>query len=211
MASLLSSFSTPISTPSRNPLFLFPTKTSILTPPLLPRKILSPPLRVATPPTQQPLSQSQSLSDEEVDIHDNEENSPSKFTWRDHWYPVSLVEDLNPSVPTPFQLLNRDLVLWFDPSLSQWVAFDDKCPHRLAPLSVSSILLVLFLDISRVRDQCMHASTNVKNQFPEHLQFFPFFFSKFKYESGLSHIWKKRKMVKPKNREGFGSSLEMSF
>ncbi|KAI5666434.1 hypothetical protein M9H77_16287 [Catharanthus roseus] len=33
------------------------------------------------------------------------------------------------------QLLNRDLVLWFDRSNSQWVAFDDKCPHRLAPLS----------------------------------------------------------------------------
>ncbi|KAF7120415.1 hypothetical protein RHSIM_Rhsim13G0101100 [Rhododendron simsii] len=143
MASVLLSTpppATPISTPSRNPLFVFPTKTSILTPP--PRKILSP-LRVAAPPTQQPHSQSQSVSDgvgeEVVEIQDNEENSPSKFTWRDHWYPVSLIEDLNPGIPTPFQLLNRDLVLWFDPSQSQWVAFDDKCPHRLAPLSEGRI------------------------------------------------------------------------
>ncbi|KAG5515610.1 hypothetical protein RHGRI_036601 [Rhododendron griersonianum] len=144
MASVLLSTpppATPISTPLRNPLFLFPTKTSILTP--LPRKILSP-LRVAAPQTQHPHSQSQSVSDgveeeEEVEIQDNQENSPSKFTWRDHWYPVSLVQDLNPGIPTPFQLLNRDLVLWFDPSQSQWVSFDDKCPHRLAPLSEGRI------------------------------------------------------------------------
>ena len=28
-------------------------------------------------------------------------------------------------------------MLWFDNSSSQWVALDDKCPHRLAPLSVT--------------------------------------------------------------------------
>jgi pheophorbide a oxygenase len=59
-----------------------------------------------------------------------------RFSWRDHWYPVSLVEDLDPSRPTPFQLLNRDLVIWKDPKSGEWVALDDKCPHRLAPLSV---------------------------------------------------------------------------
>ena len=67
----------------------------------------------------------------------SDESSSSKFTWRDHWYPVSLIEDLNPLLPTPFQLLGREIVLWYDKSISQWVAFDDKCPHRLAPLSVS--------------------------------------------------------------------------
>jgi nitrite reductase/ring-hydroxylating ferredoxin subunit len=61
--------------------------------------------------------------------------------WRDHWYPVSLVEDLDPRVPTPFQLLNRDLVIWKDPKAGEWVALDDRCPHRLAPLSVRSRLL----------------------------------------------------------------------
>ncbi|CAK9176093.1 unnamed protein product [Ilex paraguariensis] len=66
-------------------------------------------------------------------------SSSSKFSWRDHWYPVSLIEDLDPARPTPFQLLNRDLVLWLDKSTSQWVAFDDKCPHRLAPLSEGRI------------------------------------------------------------------------
>ena len=28
-------------------------------------------------------------------------------------------------------------MLWFDKSSSEWVAFEDKCPHRLAPLSVT--------------------------------------------------------------------------
>lgn len=57
-----------------------------------------------------------------------------KFVWKDHWYPVSLIEDLDPSVPTPFQLLGRELVVWKDPQ-GQWRVFLDKCPHRLAPLS----------------------------------------------------------------------------
>ncbi|KAI5075266.1 hypothetical protein GOP47_0009342 [Adiantum capillus-veneris] len=61
-----------------------------------------------------------------------------KFVWKDHWYPVSLIEDLDPSVPTPFQLLGIDLVLWCDRE-GNWKAFLDKCPHRLAPLSEGRI------------------------------------------------------------------------
>ncbi|KAK1266669.1 hypothetical protein QJS04_geneDACA000259 [Acorus gramineus] len=62
-------------------------------------------------------------------------SSDVPFSWRDHWYPVSLIEDLDRDRPTPFQLLGRDIVLWFDSAASKWVAFDDRCPHRLAPLS----------------------------------------------------------------------------
>ncbi|XP_057852992.2 pheophorbide a oxygenase, chloroplastic isoform X2 [Cryptomeria japonica] len=62
------------------------------------------------------------------------EEHTDKFTWKDHWYPVSLVEDLDPKIPTPFQLLGREIVLWQD-TQGNWRAFDDKCPHRLAPLS----------------------------------------------------------------------------
>ncbi|CAN6487421.1 unnamed protein product [Victoria cruziana] len=57
-----------------------------------------------------------------------------KFSWRDHWYPVSLIEDLDSRIPTPFQLLGREIVIWKDRE-GNWVAFEDKCPHRLAPLS----------------------------------------------------------------------------
>eukprot|EP00271_Cylindrocystis_brebissonii_P020544 TRINITY_DN684_c0_g1_i1.p1 TRINITY_DN684_c0_g1~~TRINITY_DN684_c0_g1_i1.p1 ORF type:complete len:600 (-),score=63.64 TRINITY_DN684_c0_g1_i1:1578-3377(-) len=59
---------------------------------------------------------------------------PEKFVWEHNWYPVALLEDLDGSRPTSFQLLGIDLVLWKDPSGS-WRAFKDLCPHRLAPLS----------------------------------------------------------------------------
>lgn len=142
--------------PSTNPLRTFlspprPTKT------LTRRRTFLPPLSVSAPPTtttsssQQQQQEGQFQSDKsEIEIdrkfEDNEEeeegessSSSSKFSWRDHWYPVSLIEDLDIDRPTPFQLLNRDLVLWFDRSKSEWAAFDDKCPHRLAPLSVKII------------------------------------------------------------------------
>lgn len=99
------------------------------------------PLRVAAPPT--PPSTVDSEKSEVVDSDDVEvdesgnESSSTPFSWRDNWYPVSLIEDLDPALPTPFQLLGRDIVLWFDKSSGEWVAFDDRCPHRLAPLSVS--------------------------------------------------------------------------
>ncbi|XP_030521037.1 pheophorbide a oxygenase, chloroplastic [Rhodamnia argentea] len=108
------------------------------------------PLRVAAPPTSPPPTSEPEKSTEthgdqfeEDELRAEEElgdeSSASKFSWRDHWYPVSLIEDLDPLLPTPFQLLGRDLVLWFDKSNNQWVAFDDKCPHRLAPLSEGRI------------------------------------------------------------------------
>jgi hypothetical protein len=68
---------------------------------------------------------------------EQQQNREEPFVWRDHWYPVSLIEDLDPSVPTPFQLLGRELVVWKD-AQGEWRVFLDKCPHRLAPLSVSS-------------------------------------------------------------------------
>lgn len=103
------------------------------------------PVRVAAPPTPPSTADSEKSaavnSDEvevEVDESGNESSSPP-FSWRDNWYPVSLIEDLDPALPTPFQLLGRDIVLWFDKSRGEWVAFDDRCPHRLAPLSEGRI------------------------------------------------------------------------
>ncbi|KAL8214333.1 hypothetical protein R6Q57_003782 [Mikania cordata] len=99
-------------------------------PPSSHRKKLLRPLSVAAPP---------SPSATDLEIEESGLDSSSKFAWRDHWYPVSLIEDLDPNLPTPFTLLNRDLVIWFDKSNNQWVALDDKCPHRLAPLSEGRI------------------------------------------------------------------------
>ncbi|XP_047317117.1 pheophorbide a oxygenase, chloroplastic [Impatiens glandulifera] len=103
------------------------------------RTTILPPPKVSAPPT--PLSSSEKAEEEVIsnELEEHQEGFSGKFSWRDHWYPVSLVEDLDPRLPTSFQLLNRDLVLWFDRSNSEWVAFDDKCPHRLAPLSEGRI------------------------------------------------------------------------
>lgn len=60
---------------------------------------------------------------------------PNRFDWKECWYPVHYLEDLDKTQLTRFTLLGRDLVLWWDPQASCWRAFEDQCPHRLAPLS----------------------------------------------------------------------------
>jgi len=55
--------------------------------------------------------------------------------WRDHWYAVAALADLDPGRPLPFRLLDEPLVLWFDREGDRWRAFSDRCPHRLVPLS----------------------------------------------------------------------------
>ncbi|RCJ40773.1 (2Fe-2S)-binding protein [Nostoc minutum NIES-26] len=56
------------------------------------------------------------------------------FQWTKQWYPVAVVNFLDPSRPHAIQLLGKDLVLWRD-SFSKWSCFEDSCPHRLVPLS----------------------------------------------------------------------------
>ncbi|XP_021899120.1 pheophorbide a oxygenase, chloroplastic [Carica papaya] len=147
-AAAASSFT--VSPSIKNTLQFLPPKRASLDLPLTKQfsrssRIFSP-LRVAAPPSP-PTSDQEQVNQDSVEAEENkkvgeevgEESEGSKFCWRDHWYPVSLVEDLDPRLPTPFQLLGRDLVLWFDKGSRQWVAFDDKCPHRLAPLSEGRI------------------------------------------------------------------------
>ena len=57
------------------------------------------------------------------------------FDWNKQWYPVMVAEDADESIPHAKQVLGLDLVLWKDRKLNQWVAFEDRCPHRLAKLS----------------------------------------------------------------------------
>ncbi|MDZ7958275.1 MAG: Rieske 2Fe-2S domain-containing protein [Aulosira sp. DedQUE10] len=64
---------------------------------------------------------------------------PNRFDWQEVWYPVSYIEDLDKSQLTRFTLLERDLVLWWDKNENTWRAFEDQCPHRLAPLSEGRI------------------------------------------------------------------------
>lgn len=64
---------------------------------------------------------------------------PSRFDVAEAWYPVAYVEDLDKALPTRFTLLERGLVIWWDPKAATWRVFEDKCPHRLAPLSEGRI------------------------------------------------------------------------
>jgi hypothetical protein len=59
---------------------------------------------------------------------------PDAFDWVRQWYPLAFVEDLDPGRPHAVELLGKRLVLWRD-AQQQWRAFEDRCPHRLAPLS----------------------------------------------------------------------------
>lgn len=54
--------------------------------------------------------------------------------WHMQWYPVAFLDYLDPKVPYPVELLGERLVLWRD-AKQHWRCFEDKCPHRLAPLS----------------------------------------------------------------------------
>jgi len=66
-------------------------------------------------------------------------SKPDYFDAHEVWYPVFYVEDLDKAKPAPFTLLGRDIVIWWDMKAECWRAFDDKCPHRLAPLSEGRI------------------------------------------------------------------------
>ncbi|XGV99721.1 MAG: Rieske 2Fe-2S domain-containing protein [Leptolyngbya sp. BL-A-14] len=56
------------------------------------------------------------------------------FQWSKQWYPIAVVEFLDPTRPHGIQLLGKDLTLWRD-GTGKWRCFEDACPHRLAPLS----------------------------------------------------------------------------
>ena len=66
-------------------------------------------------------------------------SAPIPTAWRDHWYPVAYLRDLDRGRPTAFTLLEQDLVLWWEGASGQWRAFADLCPHRLVPLSEGRI------------------------------------------------------------------------
>lgn len=79
------------------------------------------------------------ISIPQVDSFPTGGSDPERFDVKEAWYPVHYVEDLDPSKPTRFTLLEQDLVLWWDRQAEQWRAFVDQCPHRLVPLSEGRI------------------------------------------------------------------------
>jgi phenylpropionate dioxygenase-like ring-hydroxylating dioxygenase large terminal subunit len=66
-------------------------------------------------------------------------SDPQKFDWKEVWYPVYYLKDLDKTKPNKFTLLEQDLVIWWDRQTTTWRAFADRCPHRLVPLSEGRI------------------------------------------------------------------------
>ncbi|WCJ28834.1 Pheophorbide a oxygenase chloroplastic [Euphorbia peplus] len=62
-----------------------------------------------------------------------------KFDWYAQWYPLMPVCDLDKRAPHAKKVLGIDVVVWWDRNENAWKVFDDKCPHRLAPLSEGRI------------------------------------------------------------------------
>ncbi|KAD7478028.1 hypothetical protein E3N88_01164 [Mikania micrantha] len=62
-----------------------------------------------------------------------------KFDWFCHWYALMPVCDLDKRAPLGKKVLGLDVVVWWDRNQNDWKVFDDRCPHRLAPLSEGRI------------------------------------------------------------------------
>ena len=62
----------------------------------------------------------------------------TNFSWTKQWYPVTPISYLDPAKPTPMTLLGKKLVIWRDQG-QNWIAMDDRCPHKLAQLSLGSV------------------------------------------------------------------------
>lgn len=65
--------------------------------------------------------------------------NPNQFDVLEAWYPIHYINDLDKSKLTRFTILNKDIVIWWDKQTSSWRVFEDKCPHRLVPLSEGRI------------------------------------------------------------------------
>ncbi len=64
---------------------------------------------------------------------------PDHFDWAEAWYPINYVKYLDKAKPIRFTILERDVVIWWEPKSQLWRVFADQCPHRLAPLSEGRI------------------------------------------------------------------------
>ncbi len=61
------------------------------------------------------------------------------FDWKKNWYPIALEDRTDKNKPFEFTLLGNSLVIWWDKLNNKWCATDNKCSHRLAPLSEGRI------------------------------------------------------------------------
>ena len=68
----------------------------------------------------------------EARARQGEEDVP--YAFKKQWYPLVVVDMLDEKKPHPVSLLGERLVVWKD-GQGEWRVFEDRCPHRAAPLS----------------------------------------------------------------------------
>eukprot|EP00798_Chlamydomonas_sp_ICE-L_P018380 gene18382-24850_t len=61
------------------------------------------------------------------------------FIWARQWWPVSPTNFLHEDKPNAATIIGKDLVIWHSKEQG-WVVMEDRCPHRLAPLSEGRII-----------------------------------------------------------------------
>jgi nitrite reductase/ring-hydroxylating ferredoxin subunit len=94
-------------------------------------------LIVEPPPSLLPLNATSTEEEEEEALA----SMQSSFDWDKQWYPVLPLTSLeNFEKPiVSITMLNRPLVVWKN-SQGKYVVFDDRCPHRRAPLSTGRVV-----------------------------------------------------------------------
>ncbi|MGF1490193.1 MAG: Rieske 2Fe-2S domain-containing protein [Prochloraceae cyanobacterium] len=76
--------------------------------------------------------------DMELIVQSAQQQEEQTFAWTKQWYPLAVLEFLDPARPHSIQLLGKDLVIWRD-KRGLWNCFADVCPHRAVPLSEGRI------------------------------------------------------------------------
>eukprot|EP00210_Caulerpa_lentillifera_P009413 g8974.t1 len=89
-------------------------------------------------PYQRTLTPIGAISEETEVTYKTDSAEVEKFDWFKNWWPVQAVDNLPTDRPYPIQLLGKHYVVWKGKS-GQWIAMDDECPHRMAPLSEGRI------------------------------------------------------------------------
>ncbi|XP_068637400.1 protochlorophyllide-dependent translocon component 52, chloroplastic [Aristolochia californica] len=87
----------------------------------------------------QVISASSAVSSAPMEAKEEAEEPEEKFDWFANWYPLAPVCDLDKKVPHAKRVMGLDVVIWWDRTEETWKVFDDRCPHRLAPLSEGRI------------------------------------------------------------------------
>ncbi|KAK9062564.1 hypothetical protein SSX86_019751 [Deinandra increscens subsp. villosa] len=85
------------------------------------------------------LLSTQPLEEEENDELTERLDEDEKFDWFANWYALMPVCDLDKRAPLGKKVMGLDVVVWWDRNENTWKVFDDRCPHRLAPLSEGRI------------------------------------------------------------------------